>query len=146
MKIKVNPNVELREIEVVINCPREDETVQRIVATVRAINKRLHGRFDNESYNVDINEVLYIDSVDRRVFFYTESQVYETEKKLYELEEYLGNSSFFRASKSTIINLNRVRSLRPELGARLLLTMENGEKVLVSRQYAQSIKAVLEVD
>lgn len=146
MKIKVNPNREFREIEMVINCPQEDDTVQRIVATVRAINKRLHGRFHNENYNVDISEVLYIDSVDRKVFFYTENQVYETEKKLYELEEYLGNSSFFRASKSTIINLNRVKSLRPELGARLLLTMENGEKMLVSRQYAQSIKAALEVD
>ncbi len=55
MKIKVNPNTEFREIEVVINCPQEDDTVQRIVATVRAINKRLHGRFHNENYTVDIN-------------------------------------------------------------------------------------------
>lgn len=146
VKINVNPNSEFNEIEVIINCPQDDSTVQRIVTTLRTVDKRLKGYFQNENYNVDINEVLYIDSVDRKVFFYTENRVYETRKKLYELEDYLRNSSFFRVSKSTIINLNRVRSLRPELGARLLMTMENGEKVLVSRQYAQSIKSALEVD
>ena len=145
MKITVNPNNEFHEIEVVINCPQEDNTVQRIIATVRTIDKQLHGYHQGGVFNIDIGEVLYIDSVDRKVFLYTDKQVYETEKRLYELEEYLRGNSFFRASKATIINLNRVKSLRPELGARLLLTMENNEKIIVSRQYAQNIKTALEV-
>jgi DNA-binding LytR/AlgR family response regulator len=65
---------------------------------------------------------------------------------LYELEAHLGKCSFFRASKALLINLQRVQSLRPELGARLLLTMDNKEKIVVSRQYAKTIKNALGVN
>ena len=76
---------------------------------------------------------------------YTEQQIYETDKRLYELENHLKNRSFFRASKAVIINLKRTKSIRPEIGARLLLTMDNGEKVIVSRQYSSNIKTALGV-
>ena len=65
--------------------------------------------------------------------------------RLYELENHLKNRSFFRASKAVIINLRRTKSIRPEIGARLLLTMDNGEKVIVSRQYSSNIKTALGV-
>ena len=83
--------------------------------------------------------------MDRRTFLYTEQQIFETEQRLYELESHLEKCSFFRASKAIIINLQRVQSLRPELGARLLLTMDNKEKIVVSRQYAKTIKKALGV-
>ena len=70
--------------------------------------------------------------MDRKTFIYTEQQIYETDKRLYELENHLKNRSFFRASKAVIINLKRTKSIRPEIGARLLLTMDNGEKVIVT--------------
>ena len=69
----------------------------------------------------------------------------ETDRRLYELEDYLKDHSFFRTSKTTIINLRRTKSIRPEIGARLLLTMDNQEKIIVSRQYAGSIKHALGV-
>ena len=81
----------------------------------------------------------------RKTFLYTEEQVYETDRRLYELEDYLKDHSFFRTSKTTIINLRRTKSIRPEIGARLLLTMDNQEKIIVSRQYAGSIKHALGV-
>ena len=59
--------------------------------------------------------------------------------------EHLKDHSFFRTSKTTIINLRRTKSIRPEIGARLLLTMDNQEKIIVSRQYAGSIKHALGV-
>ena len=62
-----------------------------------------------------------------------------------ELEDYLKDHSFFRTSKTTIINLRRTKSIRREIGARLLLTMDNQEKIIVSRQYAGSIKHALGV-
>ena len=92
-----------------------------------------------------LNDILYIESVDRKTFLYTEQQIYETDKRLYELEDHLKNRSFFRVSKAVIINLKRTRSIRPEIGARLLLTMDNGERIIVSRQYAGNIKTVLGV-
>ena len=69
--------------------------------------------------------------------------MYETPLRLYELEERLAPRDFVRASKSAVVNFSRVQSIRPDLGGRLQLTLENGERLGVSRQYAPAIKEKL---
>lgn len=145
MKVAINIQADIQEIEVIINCTAEDENVQRIVSALDALDTRLRCRRQGEHFQIALNDILYIESVDRKTFLYTEQQIYETDKRLYELEDHLKNRSFFRVSKAVIINLKRTRSIRPEIGARLLLTMDNGERIIVSRQYAGNIKTVLEV-
>ena len=56
----------------------------------------------------------------------------------------VGILDFFRAGRSTILNFRRVRSVRPELGRRWLVTMDNNEQILVSRQYAGELKEKLQ--
>ena len=129
MKVVVNEQLGIQEIEIIINCSSKDETVQKIVSSLSVIDMKLTCRKDDEIFQLDPANILYIESVDRKTFLYTEQQIFETERRLYELEAYLENCSFFRASKAIIINLQRVQSLRPELGARLLLTMDNKEKI-----------------
>lgn len=146
MKITIQQKPDIAEIEVVIVCASEDRTVRRIVSALSAADTTLTCHKDRETVQLDTRRILYIESVDRKTFLYTADQIYETDKRLYELEQHLKTCSFFRASKSVIINLEQVQSLRPELGARLLLTMENQEKIIVSRQYAGTIKSALEVD
>lgn len=136
MKVAINIQADIQEIEVIINCMAEDENVQRIVSALDSLNTKLCCRRQGELFQIALNDILYIESVDRKTFIYTEQQIYETDKRLYELENHLKNRSFFRASKAVIINLKRTKSIRPEIGARLLLTMDNGEKVIVSRQYS----------
>lgn len=145
MRIIVNEKLDIQEIEIIINCTSNDAAVQRIVSALNTLDARLTCRKDDEVFQIDISDILYIESVDRKTFLYTKQQIFETERRLYELEAYLEHYSFFRASKAIIINLKRVQSLRPELGARLLLTMDNGEKIIVSRQYAKKIKLALGV-
>ena len=145
MKIVLNERSDIQEIEVIINCISNNETVQKIISSLSAIDIKLTCRKCNEVFQLEPADILYIESVDRRTFLYTEQQIFETERRLYELEAHLEKCSFFRASKAIIINLQRVQSLRPELGARLLLTMDNKEKIIVSRQYAKTIKNALGV-
>lgn len=145
MKVAINIQADIQEIEVIINCMTEDENVQRIVSALDSLDTKLFCRQQREHFQIALNDILYIESVDRKTFLYTEQQIYETDKRLYELENYLKNRSFFRVSKATIINLKRTKSIRPEIGARLLLTMDNGEKIIVSRQYTSNIKAALGV-
>lgn len=142
---EIKKAADIQEIEVIINCMAEDENVQRIVSALDSLNTKLCCRRQGELFQIALNDILYIESVDRKTFIYTEQQIYETDKRLYELENHLKNRSFFRASKAVIINLKRTKSIRPEIGARLLLTMDNGEKVIVSRQYSSNIKTALGV-
>ncbi|MDE5748535.1 MAG: LytTR family transcriptional regulator DNA-binding domain-containing protein, partial [Acetatifactor sp.] len=52
---------------------------------------------------------------------------------------------FVRANKSSIVNLKKIQSIRTYVNRRLLLTMENGEQLIASRQYAENIKRLLGV-
>ena len=63
--------------------------------------------------------------------------------KLYELEERLAGEDFIRATKSCVLNFGKVKSLRGDFGGRMLCTLENGETITVSRQYAAVIKQKL---
>ena len=94
---------------------------------------------------LDISKIAYIESVDRRTFVYTDSECYETKMKLYEMEERLCGSGFLRISKSCLVRLRFIRSIKAELDRRLRLTLENGEQMIVSRQYADELKRRLGV-
>ena len=143
MKISVNERPDIAETEVTVNCRTADGEVLRLIASLRAYDRKLTGLRDNQTFLLRPGDVFYIDTVDKRTFLYLERAVYETPLRLYELEERLQGEDFFRAGKSSIVNLGRVASLQPELGGRMILTMENGEKLYVSRQYAAAIKARL---
>ena len=52
-----------------------------------------------------------------------------------------------RASKSILMNLNYIDSVRPALNGRLYAKMQNGEDILISRNYAKLVsKRILEDD
>ena len=60
--------------------------------------------------------------------------------KLYELEEELPARDFMRSAKSTILNLNKIKSLTPAFGGRFEALLKNGDKVIISRQYVNVLK------
>lgn len=142
MNIQVIEDPGTSEIEVTVRCPQTNGEVRRLLALLRTCDRRVTGERDGQTHLLDPDQVLYADTVDRRSFLYTAEGVYETPLRLWELEERLGGE-FFRASKSSIINFDHIRSLRPELGGRLRVTLSNGEVLVVSRQYAAYIKQKL---
>lgn len=143
MKITVVEDKALHEVEIAIRCPQVDGEVQRLLALLRAQEKRLAGTLDGQTFLVDAADVLYFESVDKRTFMYTQNAVLETPLRLYELEDRLSSNSFFRAGKSVIVNIAHISSLQPTFGNRLELAMESGEKLMVSRQYAPHLKEKL---
>ena len=59
------------------------------------------------------------------------------------LEERFRGTDFFRASKSVILNLSKIKNLTPALGGRFEAAMKNREKILISRQYVPILKEKL---
>ena len=143
MKITLNQDPAFPETEVIINCPQADEDILRLVAMLRIHQKKLVGILEGGRHLLDVKDILYIDTADKRTFLYTGKAVYESALRLYELEDSLRELDFLRAGRSAIVNFRRIRSIRLELGGRLLLTMDNGEQVYVSRQYAGEMKEKL---
>jgi DNA-binding LytR/AlgR family response regulator len=119
------------------------DELEEVIASLRALDFKLTGVKNSQTFLLDASEILYIDTTDKRTFLYTVSDIYETSLKLYELEHQLSTSDFFRAGKSCIINFNKIKSLRSDIDGRFIVTMENGEKLIVSRQYASFVKQKL---
>lgn len=141
MQIRMEEDPSLGEVEVVIRCPRADGQVQRLLAALGSMDgRKLTGEKGGQTFLLDFSDVLYIDTVDKRTFIYTAQGEYETPLRLYELEERLAPHDFFRASKSAIVNFGAIRSLRPDMGGRLRLTLSSGEALYVSRQYTPGLK------
>lgn len=145
MKIIINIEENAKDTEVAITCRQMTPQIERMISMFRMLDMQLTGRKGDETFLIDTTKVLYIDTVDKRTFIYTGQEVYESGLRLYELEEQLLQSDFFRANKSCIINFRHIASLKADLDRRLLVTMSNGEKLVVSRQYAEAVKQKLGV-
>lgn len=145
MKISINVDNSFKETEITINCAQMSDELEKVVASLRVLDFKLTGTKNNQTYILDASQILYIDTTDKKTFLYTKTDVYETALRLYELEQQLSTNDFFRAGKSNIINFNKIRSIKSDIDGRLIVTMENNEKLIVSRQYASYVKKKLGV-
>ena len=126
MKITIIDCPEGEEEEIIIKCRQMDEHLMRMIRTVKAGQERLIGTRNGQIMQIQPKEIYYFEAVDNRVFLYGEREVFETRYKLYELEERLGGTDFFRASKSVLLNLSKVKSFATALGGRFEANMKNG--------------------
>ena len=100
---------------------------------------------DGETVFVPLSSVYYFETVDDRLFFCTERETYECPARLKQMEEELRDLPFARVSKTAVVNLERLASIRPEKNSRLTATLTNGERLTVNRQYVRSVKEKLGV-
>lgn len=143
MKITIQEDGACTETEIVIRCASADEGIYRMLAHLRAFDKKLTGLKDGRTFIIDAEDVFYFESVDKRTYLYTAKDVYETPLRLYEIEERLAGGMFLRVSKKAVLGVKHIASLRPDFGGRLEVTLENGERISVSRQFAPDLKAKL---
>lgn len=143
MKVTILEKKADEEDELIVKCDYLDESLTKLINQFKTGKGKMNFYKDSKIVFVDPEEVLYFESVDDKVFAYTKDSVYETKSKLYQLEEELPASIFFRANKAVIVNLDKIDSLTPVFGGRLEAVLENGYKVMISRNYLNTLKELL---
>lgn len=143
MKITILEKQPDEEDEVIVKCDYIDESITRLLNQFKAGKAKMNFYKDSKIVLLDQKEILYFESVDDKVFAYTKDEVYETKSKLYMLEEELPSDVFFRASKAVIVNIDKIDSLSPAFGGRFEAVLENGYKVIISRNYVNTLKEML---
>ena len=141
VRVKKIPR-EQREV-VEIGCHEVNDTVKEIAAFVKSRQGQLSCSMEGRQYEIPVRDVLYIESVDNRTFLYTAKQSYEVRQKIYELEECLKEKRFLRVSKSSLLNLMKVESIKPALNGRFSAILTNGEEIIISRKYVPDLKNTL---
>ena len=145
MKISIDVDATKQDTEIIVSCKSLTPEIEKILATLRMIDQQLMVEKEQETYILDVAKIMYIEAVERRTFVYTKDDCFESKLKLYEMEQRLEESGFFRASKSCLVQIKRIKSLKADMDRKLILTLENGEKLIVSRQYADDLKRRLGV-
>ncbi len=143
MKVKLLKVSKEQPEQIEIRCHEVTEEIREIVAFVKTRQGQLTGIQEGQQYEVPVLDICYIEAVDNKVFLYTQKQVYETKQKLYELEEILSEKYFLRASKSLLLNLMKVKSIKPALNGRLQAILSSDEEIIISRKYVPELKKAL---
>lgn len=143
MELKLLKIAKEQPEQIEIRCHQITEEVREIVAFVKTRQGQLTGLQEGKQYEVPMPDILYIEAVDNKVFLYTQKQVYETKQKLYELEELLRQKYFLRVSKSLLLNLMKVRSIKPALNGRFTAILQSDEEIIISRKYVPELKKAL---
>ena len=145
LKIEILVDEKATDLNISVTCKQLTPDIERILTILRMMNHQLMVKKNEETYLLDMAQVIYIESVDRKCFIYTSDEMYESDFRLYELEQQLEGYGFFRVSKSFLIHLQKVQSLKAEINRKIRITMSNGEQIIASRQYAEELKKRLGV-
>lgn len=113
------------------------------VTFVKSRQGQLTGIMEGMQYEIPVIDIYYVEAVENRVFLYSSTRVYETRQKLYELEEILKEKYFLRVSKSLLINLMKIQSIKPALNGRFCAILQSGEEIMISRKYVPELKKAL---
>lgn len=126
-----------------IHCHKISDEVKEIVSFVKSRQGQLTGAIEDRQFEIPVGDIFYIEAVDNKTFIYTESKVFENRQKLYELEEILKDKRFLRISKSTLLNLMKISSIKPALNGRFTAVLYSGEETVISRKYVPEFKKAL---
>ncbi len=124
--------------------------VKQIIDAVNSDRPSLSGRpadddlDDGEAVLLDPKEIYYLDHIDRKLFAYTKSGVYRVMETLASCEEMLWNYGFVRVSKSNLINIYKIRQLKPDLNMKVFASFDNGERICINRSYKKSFTEYLQ--
>ena len=92
-----------------------------------------------------LSDIRLIESVGNYSRVYFEKEKPLLQRSLNYLENALDTTTFFRANRQQIINLNYIRKLDTWFNGKLKLTLTTGEEIEVSRRRSQQIKELFSI-
>ena len=146
LKIRIEMSEGVQE-EVVIRC-------REITPEIIRLQQLLSGDFDRSNqfllykgdteYYLNVNDIIFFETDGNAVMAHTRDDVYETRRKLYELEE-LSGGRFQRISKSAIVNVDKVYSIKRNVTSSSAIEFQGTHKqIYVSRAYYKVLREKLE--
>ncbi len=110
------------------NMPTDDESVGRYE---RMINVKDRGQI----FRVDVETIEHIEAAGDYMCIYTGDNSLILRETMKDLERRLDPRVFQRVHRSTIVNLDQVRQVKPHTNGECFLVLDSGAEVKVSRSY-----------
>lgn len=145
MEIKTR-QIDGKPLTIIIEYPTLDAKTKRLIKKIESLDFVISGNSNGKVFQIPISDIYYMEAVERKTFLYTKDEVFMTNKKLYEFEEMFRETGIIRISKSCLMNMDMLYSIKPLTNSQLEATLLNGEKLIVARTYLKSIKNILKED
>lgn len=143
MKLIIKKDEKQKEPIITIHYATQDEKMTKLIEIINNFYLTIVGKLDNEDYILNLDDIYYFEAVDNRVFAYSLDKVYEVSYKILELTSLLKETPFLQTSRTVILNISKITKVSQLVNGRMLAMLDNKEKIIISRAYAQNFKRKL---
>lgn len=138
----ITRQVENQPLTVIIEYPEYDKSASDLIRKINNLNFRFTAFDEDKQIRIDLSDVYYIENVERKMFIYTEKEVYRFNSTMSEIEEMIKETDMVRISRTCIMNTIHLKEIRQVKNSHLEAVMDNDEMLIVSRKYLRDIKSV----
>ena len=147
MKVGINIDRSVEEVEVLITAQEQSRTVNALYEHIVEFDKKsletLTAYRDDIAKIVNVTDVFRIYTGNQKVYIQTHQGEYAIRYRLYELEAALDKKQFLRISNSEIVNVKKIRDIDLSIIGRICIRFLNDTQTYVSRRYIPKIKKSL---
>jgi len=144
MTIKLEQYPVQNDIEVIIRYSIKNKKVERIISMLKTVDDKIECYSEDVLKKINVSDIYYIESVDKKTFVYCEKENYQIKLRLYQLSEKLADHDFVQISKYCILNINKLDTIKPLFNRRMEAILTNGIRLFVNRNYFDNVKQKLQ--
>lgn len=142
LKVELKISKEVKEPYAVIYSDSLTDEITSAVMYLENTGKIITSEDNGRIAVLQPSEIYMVRVENERTAIYGEDKKFLSPKRLYQLEQQLGNG-FMKISKSTVINLSHIKCVEPSFKGMMSLVMKNGLKDWISRKYLPDFKKYL---
>ncbi len=148
MKVRTEINNSLKEIELILRSPTDNEEVRYYLRILQQAlyqkqdvqKKQIVAQKGSEFVVLELKDISRFFALDKKCYASYKGIHYQIKHPLYELEALLPQEDFFRISNSEIINLNAIKKIEVLYNASLRILTKDDEYAYVSRSNIKEFK------
>lgn len=146
MKIHIFHEKNLAQNYVELHYGKLDDETITVKNFLGSLEKSIVGKNRDEEKErlIKIGEILYLEVVDRKCFVYLSDSEWRTDMTIQGFLEICQEQGFVRVSKSTVVNVHRIKELKAGVNMRIHILLDNGETVVLNRNYRADFLRYLE--
>lgn len=100
-------------------------------------------RLGRETLRLPVATIEWVDAAGDYMCVHAESRTHVVRATMKQFEEQLDPASFQRIHRSTIVNIRRIRKLKPHTNGEYFLTLDGGHELKLSRSYRDRLERIL---
>ena len=135
MKLIKTKEENLEENYLELHYDKIDEETSAVLDRLRDTLRYIEGIFEDKKVTIALTDIFYIETVDRKTFAYTKDMCVEIKEALRDILEEYSNIGFARISKSTVVNIYKIKKLQGDINMRVIISLKNDEKLIMNRSY-----------